>query len=156
MFELFDFFSDLIIKFNAVFTILFGGSVSALVWKWREASANKKMAIEAAMRERENRIGRTEQGLKDLDFKVTTTFLTLLHDRIYTMGYEYLKQGYVTWSEFENYQKLWETYSKMGGNGTGEEMFNSVAKLGKRFDNLDSANDVENLAMHKVQKKEHN
>lgn len=56
--------------------------------------------------------------------------LGLGHDRIMTLGMEYIKRGEITQSEYENLHKyLYEPYKKMGGNGSAERVMREVDKL---------------------------
>lgn len=56
--------------------------------------------------------------------------LGLGHDRIISLGKEYLAQGSITEDDFENLNKyLYEPYKALGGNGTAEKIMNDVKKL---------------------------
>lgn len=60
----------------------------------------------------------------------------LAHNQIYTLGKEYIAQGYITQSEYENlHDYLYVPYHEMGGNGTGEKIMAEVDKLPLREDN---------------------
>lgn len=55
--------------------------------------------------------------------------LASLHDRIYS-GYEIiLKRGYVTMKELNNMEYLWKAYSALGGNGTGQKMYDRISQM---------------------------
>lgn len=52
------------------------------------------------------------------------------HDRICSLGTEYIKQGYITKDEYENlYEYLYVPYRKLGGNGTAERIMAEVNRL---------------------------
>lgn len=52
------------------------------------------------------------------------------HDRIITLGLEYLERGSITEDEYDNlYNYLYVPYREMGGNGSAERIMNEVAKL---------------------------
>lgn len=54
----------------------------------------------------------------------------LAHDRIYTLGEEYIKRGYITHEEYNNlHEHLYNAYKAMGGNGTAEKIMKEVEKL---------------------------
>lgn len=56
--------------------------------------------------------------------------LGLGHDRIVTLGMEYIKKGEITQGEYENLHKyLYEPYKKMGGNGAAERIMREIDKL---------------------------
>ncbi|MDT2737673.1 hypothetical protein P7H00_11180 [Enterococcus pseudoavium] len=55
-----------------------------------------------------------------------------LHDRIYSIYDEILVNrvpAYVTIEELSNLEYLWEAYSGLGGNGTGQEMYERILQL---------------------------
>lgn len=55
-----------------------------------------------------------------------------LHDRIYSIYDEILVNrvpAYVTIDELSNLEYLWEAYSGLGGNGTGQEMYERILQL---------------------------
>lgn len=69
---------------------------------------------------------------KILDKKSAKTkmILGLGHDRIMSLGMEYIERGYITHNEYENLSKyLFEPYKKMGGNGAAEHLMREVDKL---------------------------
>ena len=56
--------------------------------------------------------------------------LGLAHDRIVYLGSKYLQAGEITVQELDDFnQYLYEPYAKLGGNGTGEKIWNRVNAL---------------------------
>lgn len=54
----------------------------------------------------------------------------LAHDRIISLGLQYIERGYITHDEYENlYDYLYTPYKQMGGNGSAEKIMNEVHKL---------------------------
>ncbi len=52
------------------------------------------------------------------------------HDRICSLGTEYIKQGRISKDEYENlYEYLYVPYRKLGGNGTAERIMAEVNRL---------------------------
>lgn len=52
------------------------------------------------------------------------------HDRIISLGMEYIKRGSITADEYENlYEYLYKPYKDLGGNGSAERVMNEVSKL---------------------------
>ena len=52
------------------------------------------------------------------------------HDRICSLGQEYINRGYITKDEYENLvDYLYNPYKELGGNGTAEKIINDVEKL---------------------------
>ena len=60
----------------------------------------------------------------------TQMLIGLGHDRIYFLGQEYIKRGYIYTDEYENlHDYLYQPYVKMGGNGTAKMIMDKVSKL---------------------------
>ena len=55
--------------------------------------------------------------------------LALLHDRLYRLCQNYIKQGYVTVDQLDNLMYLWHPYERLGGNGTGKKLYDQVLQL---------------------------
>lgn len=62
----------------------------------------------------------------------TQADLVILHDLIYRYCKEAIKRGYTTFSEFDNITSLYSVYAKIGGNGTGKELYEEYCKLPKK------------------------
>ncbi|MCR8704193.1 hypothetical protein [Weissella cibaria] len=52
-----------------------------------------------------------------------------LHHQVYEEGKRILSQGFVTLDELNNFEYLFEAYTALGGNGTGEVIYNRVMGL---------------------------
>lgn len=60
----------------------------------------------------------------------TKLLLGLAHDRIVTLGVEYIHRGYITHDEYENLIKyLGQPYIDCDGNGSGRHVLEEVKKL---------------------------
>lgn len=60
----------------------------------------------------------------------TQMLLGLAHDRIISLGMEYIKRGYISKDEYENlYEYLYKPYEKMGGNGSAKRIMTEINKL---------------------------
>jgi hypothetical protein len=55
--------------------------------------------------------------------------LAIIHDRLYQACQHYIKQNFVTVDELKNLEFLYKSYSALGGNGTGAELYNRCCKL---------------------------
>lgn len=53
----------------------------------------------------------------------------LLHDRIYSIGERATVENCITNDDFENLTELYLPYEKLGGNGTGHELYNKCKTL---------------------------
>lgn len=52
------------------------------------------------------------------------------HDRIMSLGMQYINRGYITRDEYENlYVYLYIPYKDLGGNGSAERIMKEVDKL---------------------------
>lgn len=60
----------------------------------------------------------------------TRLLVGLAHDRIISLGMQYIDQGYITQSEYENLDEyLYKPYQKMGGNGSAKQIMERIEKL---------------------------
>ena len=55
--------------------------------------------------------------------------LALLHDRLYQACQFYLKRGFCTLEDRDNLEYMFKPYKALGGNGTGEELYNRCLAL---------------------------
>lgn len=55
--------------------------------------------------------------------------LALLHDRLYQACQYYLKQEYCSIDDRDNLEYMFRPYKELGGNGTGEELYNRCMAL---------------------------
>lgn len=55
--------------------------------------------------------------------------LAILHDRLYQACQFYLKRGYCTIEDRDNLDYMFRPYKALGGNGTGEELYNRCLAL---------------------------
>lgn len=60
----------------------------------------------------------------------TKLLLGLAHDRIVTLGMEYVTRGYILQDEYDDINTyLYDPYHKSGGNGSAERVMEEVHKL---------------------------
>lgn len=69
------------------------------------------------------RIWKKEQDL------VKSGVLALLHDRLYQACQFYIQRGYCTLADRDNLEYMFEPYKALGGNGTGEDLYNRCLAL---------------------------
>ncbi len=53
----------------------------------------------------------------------------ILHDKIYDRAEQYIKRDGITVRELENLRQLYEPYKALGGNGTGQQLYETCLKL---------------------------
>lgn len=60
----------------------------------------------------------------------TAMLIGLAHDRIVTLGMEFIERGYITHDEYENLQEyLYLPYLALEGNGSAKRIMEEVSKL---------------------------
>lgn len=55
--------------------------------------------------------------------------LAILHNRIYTLGKQYIEQGHISLEDMKDFEYLYDAYHNLGGNGTGTEIYERVKNL---------------------------
>ena len=55
--------------------------------------------------------------------------LAILHDRLYQACLHYITQGWIDDDGMKNLEYLYRSYHKLGGNGTGTELYNRAKAL---------------------------
>lgn len=83
-------------------------------------------------KELNDRLDALEEQLKKFDEKSDIrdlATLTLLHDRLYAACEKALKIGKISVYSFDNIEHLYKEYHRLGGNGTGTELFKRVKSL---------------------------
>ena len=60
---------------------------------------------------------------------INAAVLALLHDRLYQACQFYLKRGFCTVGDRDNLEYMFKPYKTLGGNGTGEELYNRCLAL---------------------------
>lgn len=55
--------------------------------------------------------------------------LRIAKNQLITLGREYMKRGYVTMDEYEEYESEYQVYSRLGGNGLARRIFEQVNEL---------------------------
>lgn len=55
--------------------------------------------------------------------------LAILHDRLYQACQYYLRKGYCSIDDRDNMEYMFRPYKALGGNGTGEELYNRCLAL---------------------------
>ncbi len=55
--------------------------------------------------------------------------LQVAKNQLVTLGREYLKRGYITMDEYEEYEAEYQVYSSLGGNGLARRIFEQVDNL---------------------------
>ena len=63
--------------------------------------------------------------------------LSVARNQLVDEGREYLKRGYITMDEYEEYEDQYKLYSDLGGNGLARRIFEQVDELPMMPSNID-------------------
>lgn len=63
--------------------------------------------------------------------------LAVARSQLIEQGREYLKRGYITMDEYEEYEDHYKMYSNLGGNGLARRIFEQVDDLPMMPNNID-------------------
>ena len=55
--------------------------------------------------------------------------LAILHNKIYTLGKQYIDCESISLEDMKDFEYLYEAYHNLGGNGTGTEIYERVKDL---------------------------
>ena len=55
--------------------------------------------------------------------------IAILHNKIYTLGKQYIAQEYISVEALDDFEHLYKAYHALGGNGTGTEIHERVMAL---------------------------
>lgn len=86
---------------NPAVTALLGGSG---IWAWAKTKA-------------------------DHNNNAAKLLLSVSKNQLIALGHEYLKRGYITMDEYEEYEAEYQIYSALGGNGLARRIFEQVDDL---------------------------
>ena len=74
-------------------------------------------------------LGRKVHRWKQEQDLVKQGVLAILHDRLYQAYQYYLHKGYCSIDDRDNLDYMFRPYRALGGNGTGEELYNRCLAL---------------------------
>lgn len=81
-------------------------------------------------------------GLHETDMTLKAGIVGLLHHDIYQLCNHYLAAGYISTDDLDDLNYLFRSYKALGGNGTGEALYNRVLELPiKNFGGNDKGED---------------
>lgn len=55
--------------------------------------------------------------------------LSVSRNQLIMLGRSYIERGYITIDEYEEYEKEYQTYSALGGNGLARRVFKQIDEL---------------------------
>ena len=100
-----------------IVSVLVAGLTAAVKHIWSKQKA-QEAAQEAAKKARDEEVSSMREGM-----------LALMHDRIFTIYTECRKKGYASVEDLRNIDYLYQPYHRLGGNGTGTELFERIKAM---------------------------
>lgn len=100
-----------VIEVNSILVGLFGVGIFGLITKLSQKAIKRSKAV--------------NQRLSNLE----DSNIALLHDKIYKYCSEFIESGKVSIDDLNNLEYLFKSYKSLGGNGTGETLYNRVKEL---------------------------
>ena len=149
-------FLNRLLEIDGIFQSLFGvgifGAMTILIkmTRGRNDTLMKIVDKQNEMLNRQNgieeRIGHIEDRMGDIEAQAKLrkdALVASLHDRLYGFCTDILNRGCVTIKELDNLEYLWQSYSGLGGNGTGELLYEKVRQLPIVDENELSDNEIQ-------------
>lgn len=66
---------------------------------------------------------------KQKDAAEHEAIMAMLHTQLFSQGMLYLHRGYITNDELDDFNQIFGSYERLGGNGTGKEIHRRVCLL---------------------------
>lgn len=111
------FFDELLELNGVLMSFGIGGIGAVIAWVGKVIQKNKKI--------NEQNKQLTEQRFKMLE----AANVAILHNEIYKQCSYFIEQGEIAVDDLDNLEYLWRGYHGLGGNGTGELLYNRVRNL---------------------------
>ncbi len=141
------------LEINSFWAALFGSGLLATLWRvgsWVTKLVKAKRAendlreqtisaLETANSDQDKRLQKVEdyQSMAEVrSQKIVKAEKASLHNQIWNKADEYIKRGYITVGELNNFDYLFEAYKNLGGNGTGDTLRAKVSNLNVRDEGI--------------------
>lgn len=112
-------------QFDSFLIMFFGGGFSfltGLIWK--------QLKNRNVIRQKEQELRKEEKELVDSRLKALEfSNVAILHNKIYRQCAEHLEEGFISIDDLDDLGYLFKAYKSLGGNGTGETLYNKVSNL---------------------------
>lgn len=109
---------DKVQELNSVLLLFFGGGISFFL---KEFLKQLKERNELLLAEKEL----VNTRLKTLEL----SNVAILHNKIYRQCADHLDAGFISIDDLDDLGYLFKAYKSLGGNGTGETLYNKVSAL---------------------------
>lgn len=124
---------DSLIKANTVVLALFGISIFGSMVKfskWIRTHAKAKESARKAEAEERVKVRKEEKDLVNRRLEgLEKANVAILHNKIYRQCEQHLLEGFITIDDLDDLSYLFNAYKSLGGNGTGETLYNKVKNL---------------------------
>lgn len=111
-------FMEMIKQVDAWLFLVFGGGISFFLKLFTNQLQEKNK-----IRKQEKEL--VEKRLKSVEF----ANLAILHNKIYRQCSDHLDVGFISIDDLDDLEYLFSAYKNLGGNGTGETLYNKVKNL---------------------------
>lgn len=124
---------DEFMHWNSLIVGVFGVGIFGIVARMTNRiadayKAKKKAEVEAARIKAEAEEKKSEQ-METRFQNIESGMVAMLHSRIYKTCSEYLEIGWISVDDLDDLDYLFCSYKGLGGNGTGEVIYNKVKAL---------------------------
>lgn len=113
---------DKLLQINSFLVAVGVGSIAAI---WRAIYKQVKKSRSDAAEQAKLAQDATEKRFQNLEY----ANVAILHDKLYKLCKEFIEKGWIPLDDLDNVQYLWRAYQGLGGNGTGEILYNKVLEL---------------------------
>lgn len=91
-------------------------------------TAGAGLACTAVCRSRKKRLEKQSKQKQEQEL-LRQGVIALLHDRLYQVCKTFIRRGYCSVDDRDNLEYMFKPYKALGGNGTGEELYNRCLAL---------------------------
>ena len=119
-----------------VFEAIVGGAITVITTAFSLALKILVKRVKQELRDfvtkQEDRFNQITEKAKEESSeqcRLKTGLLSILHDRIYHLCNHYINEGEISMQDLKSLEYLYKGYSGLGGNGTGEELYNRCKRL---------------------------
>lgn len=115
-------FLDKLIEVNSILVALTGGGILVLLTRLVRVIKNKNEQRSQAIKAKDEQINTRLNSLEKAN-------LAMLHNKVYTQCQTHLDNEFISLEDLDDLDYLFSAYKHLGGNGTGETIYNKVKEL---------------------------
>ncbi|MGX7196716.1 hypothetical protein [Enterococcus olivae] len=142
-----------VIEFDALVASIFGSGIFLSLWRlgtWinklvkakrdenelREREIRELKKVNAEQDQRLTKVEEYQMMAEDRSQDIMKAEKASLHNQIWNKADEYIKRGYITVGELNNFDYLFQAYKSLGGNGTGDTLHRKICNLDVRDEGI--------------------